>query len=102
MHEPLLERIRQLERSVRRWRLACLALVIIVISLLAIGGTFGLVLLSAIPDRREVMVLRAEAEAQRARAEEAMQAERAARQAAERAMQAERAARQRAEQRDGP
>ena len=45
MNEQLLERVRQMERSVRRWRLACFALVILVVSLLAVGGTFGTILM---------------------------------------------------------
>jgi hypothetical protein len=100
MNDQLLERIRQLERSVRRWRLACLALVIVVVSLLAIGGTFGLMAILQMPNIREMEMvhmeleeLRAHERAARAQAEQAVQAERAARQEAERALQAERAAR---------
>jgi hypothetical protein len=94
MHDPLLERIRQLERSVSRWRLACLALLIVVVSLVAIGGTFGVILALQVPDRRQMEMERADAEMARAHAEQAMQAERVAREQAERALQAERAARQ--------
>jgi multidrug efflux pump subunit AcrA (membrane-fusion protein) len=94
MHEPLLERIRQLERSVSRWRLACFALFIVVVSLVAIGGTFGLILAMQVPDRRHMEMLRADAELARAQAQQAIQAERVAREQAERALQAERAARQ--------
>ena len=96
MHEPLLERIRQLERSVSRWRLAC-ALVIVVVSLVAIGGTFGVILTLQVPDSRLMEMQRADAEAARAREQQAMQAERNARAQAERALQAERAARQQIE-----
>ena len=94
MHEPLLDRIRQLERSVQRWRLACLALVIVVVSLLAIGGTFGTMMLLEQP---AIERLRMEMHAAHKQAEEAMYAERVARQQAEQALQAERAARQQIE-----
>jgi hypothetical protein len=94
VHEPLLERIRQLERSVLRWQLACLALVIVVVALLAIGGTFGAIMLLRQPD---IELLRAEADAARQDAVQAMQQERAARHEAERALQAERAARKQIE-----
>jgi len=113
MHEPLLERISQLERSLRRWRLACFALAILVVSLLAIGGTFGVLMLLQLPDIRMLEMQRAEMEAERAhgearhmqseamrqQSEQALQAERTARRQAEAALQAERAARQ---QQDGP
>jgi hypothetical protein len=45
MYEPLLERIRVLEGSVQRWRRVSLALAILLISCLAISGTFSVVLL---------------------------------------------------------
>jgi hypothetical protein len=77
MHEPLLDRIRQLERSLRRWRLACFALGLIIVSLLATGGTFGLILVLAASDRDELWMEAAEA---RDRAEQARQAAEAARQ----------------------
>src|ERR1700683_4970570 len=94
MHEPLLERIRQLEQSVRRWRLACLALLIVVVSLVAIGGTFGVILALQVPDRRQMEMERADAELARDQAQQAIQAERVAREQAERALKAERATRQ--------
>jgi hypothetical protein len=104
MHEPLLERIRQLERSVLRWQLACLALVIIVVALLAIGGTFGAIMLLELPNRREIEMVRDDADAARQEADaaredaiQAMQQERLARHEAERALEAERAARQQVE-----
>lgn len=91
MHEPLLDRIAQLERSVRRWRLACFALAIIVVSMLAIGGTFGtLILIDLPPARAEMQMLRAQEQAARAQAE-------AAQRQAEEALHQERAARQRLE-----
>ena len=96
MHEPLLERIRQLETSVRRWRLACLALLIVVASLVAIAGTFG-VFLALLPARHQMDMLREDAEVARAEAEQAAHEARAAREQAERALQAERAARQQME-----
>ena len=94
MHEPLLDQIRQLERSVRRWRLACLALLLVLVSLLAIGGTFGTMILLEQP---EIERLRMEAHMARDEADRAMRAEQVARQHAERALQAERAARQQIE-----
>jgi hypothetical protein len=104
MHEPLLERIRQLERSVLRWQLVCLALVIVVVALLAIGGTFGAIILLELPNRHEIEMVRDEADAARQQADaarqdavQAMEQERAARHEAERALQAERAARQQKE-----
>jgi hypothetical protein len=97
MQEPILDRIYQLERSVQRWRLACLALAIVVVSLLAIGGTFGTMILLQQPNIREIEMLRMEAHAARDEAERAMHAERVARQEAERALQAERAVRQQME-----
>ena len=89
MHEPLLDRIRRLERSGQRWQLACLALAIVVVSLL--GGTFGTMMLLREP---AIERLRMEADAAHKQAEEAMYAERVARQQAEQALQAEKAARQ--------
>jgi hypothetical protein len=96
MHEPLLQRIEQLERSMRRWRLVCFALGIIVVSLLAIGGTFGALLLPLLPVRAEMEMLRAQVVAERAQAE-------VARQRAEDALRAERVARQKLQaQQNGP
>ena len=92
MHE-LLRLHPSSEQSVRRCP-ACFALVLVVLSLLAIGGTFGGFLMPQLAGRREAMMLHAQLEEERARAEQAMAAERAARQEAERALQAERAARQ--------
>src|SRR5438045_3177902 len=82
MNEHFFERIRVLERSVRRWRLATFALVLLLISFLAIGATVGLVMLGLqLPDRRGMME-RERAEMERARAEEAFQrAEQARREA---------------------
>ncbi len=77
MHEPLLQRIDQLERSVRRWRLVCFALAIIVVSLLAIGGTFGTLMMLELPARRDGGAAgggpgaSAQAQAERAQAEAA-------------------------------
>jgi hypothetical protein len=87
MHEPLLDRIRQLERLVQRWRLAGLALVIVVVSLLAIGGTFGTMMLLEQP---AIEWLRMEALMARDEADRAMEAEQVARKQAEQALQAER------------
>jgi hypothetical protein len=86
------------------WQLACFVLVMVVLSLLAIGGTFGAIFLLELPNRREIEMVRAEADAARQEAEaarqdtvQAMEQERAARREAERALQAERAARQKME-----
>jgi hypothetical protein len=46
MHENHHERIRVLELSVQRWRLVSFALMLLVVSFIAIGGTFGLILSS--------------------------------------------------------
>jgi len=40
MNEPLLERISQLERSVKRWRLCSFCLFLLLILVLAVGGIF--------------------------------------------------------------
>jgi hypothetical protein len=109
MHEPLLERIDQLERSVRRWRLACFALAVLVVSLLAIGGTFGTLMMLELPDIEDNMRLRAvaaderaQADAMRAQAEMQRQQAEAARRQAEAALEADRAARRRDAGQDGP
>ncbi len=68
MHEPLLERIRQLERSVRLWRLVSLALLILFASAAAVSGTFGVVLLLHDRDRMLLEEARVEAEQERAHA----------------------------------
>jgi hypothetical protein len=47
-NEPLVERNRQLERSVKRWRLISLSLALLLVVLLAVGGT-----LTAIPTTDE-------------------------------------------------
>jgi type II secretory pathway pseudopilin PulG len=85
MHEPLLDRIRELERAVRRWRLVSFALALVVVSLLAIGGTFGLVLVLRASNRDELHLLRAQEQAARVQAEEALRAAEVARQQAEQA-----------------
>lgn len=94
MHEPLLERIEQLERSVRRWRLACFALAIVVVSMMAIGGTFGALLLPMLPARAEMDMLRAEVAQERAQAQAEREQAQVARRQAEEAQRAARAARQ--------
>jgi hypothetical protein len=83
MHEPLLERIRQLETSNHRWRLVCLALALALISLLAIMATVGTMLVvGGALDRNFAR----EVAEQRARAEEARAQEARARAQAEEAM----------------
>jgi hypothetical protein len=79
MHEPQLERIRVLESRVQRWRLVSLALLLVVVSFLAIGCTFGIIAILNQGNRREIEMRRdaelALQEAQRARqeAEQALQ-----------------------------
>jgi hypothetical protein len=73
MYEPLLERIRTLERSVQCWKLATLALAILLISFLAISGTFGVVVLLSGHGLRDVEIAREEAERARMEAEVARQ-----------------------------
>jgi hypothetical protein len=77
MNDQLLERIRDLERTVRRWRLACLALVLFIVSLIAIGGTVGIMVMIDLPSRNELQMQEMQA---RRQAERALAAERAARQ----------------------
>jgi cell division protein FtsB len=99
MHEPLLERIGQLERSVRRWRLACLALALVVVSLLAISGTFGAMSLvasrrmleeQAMAERDQLDALRQEVMRREQQHQVQLAAERAARKRAEDALKAQR------------
>ena len=46
-HEPLLERIEVLQRSVQRWRLISLVLFLLLLSGTAISGTFGVIMVFA-------------------------------------------------------
>jgi hypothetical protein len=62
MHEPLPERIRALELSVQRWRLVSFALMLLVISFMAIGGTFGLIFVLNYDNRREIEMMRRQTE----------------------------------------
>jgi hypothetical protein len=80
MNEHVLERIRDLERSVRRWRLACLAMAFIIVSLIAIGGTVGIMAMIDSPSQRQVLMLQMQEIQAREQAERALAAERAARQ----------------------
>jgi hypothetical protein len=102
MNEALLERNRQLQRSLRRWRLACLALAIVVVSLVAIGGTFGTFILLRLPDFDEIEMLQAERSRERDHAHKALQAEQAAREETERVLQAARGEAQQEGKGDGP
>jgi hypothetical protein len=86
MDEPLLKRVRDLERSVRRWQRACFALAIVVVSLLAIGSTVGVMVLLEMPSIEELETLRAREQQAR---DEALRA----RQQGEQALQAEQALR---------
>ena len=62
--------IEELKHRLRRWRLATFALAVLVISLLAIGGTVGLLAIMEQPDQRELL-MRLEAERARVEAERA-------------------------------
>jgi type VI protein secretion system component VasK len=85
MHEPLLERIRQLEHSARRWRIIALVLLLLLLSVFVAGATFVGVLgfrhmranagvLRAVQEAREQELrARDEVVAAQRRAEEALQ-----------------------------
>jgi hypothetical protein len=89
--QPLLDRIRQLERTVLRWRLATFVLAILLVCSIAIGGTMSLMTMLQLPDRREMLMIREEERAMREQAE-------AARREALAAAEREKQARQQAEQ----
>jgi hypothetical protein len=80
MHEPLPERIRVLELSVQRWRLVSFALMLLVVSFMAIGGTFGLFFVLNNDHRREIEMLRIDAEAAREQSHRALRDAEVARQ----------------------
>jgi len=71
MHEYPHERIEQLERRVRRWRLVSFVLAVLLVCALAVGGTFVVVLMVQAPDRREMQLLMERERAMRERAEQA-------------------------------
>ena len=85
MHEPLLERIRELERALRRWKTLCLVLGSALLAILVSGSMFigfhGFramldnqhALRAAEEARMQEMAARAQAEAMRQRAEEALE-----------------------------
>jgi hypothetical protein len=83
MHDPQAERIHILELRVQRWRLVSLALMLALVSLLAISCTFGLIFVINQGDRRD----RREIEIMRMQAEDARLAEQRARQELEEALQ---------------
>ena len=104
MNEPLLERIRQLERANRRWKRATLGLGLAVALLLALWAGFGVRLLweffpglaeRARQAEMEAMMQRDRAEVELQRAQQALRAVEIERQ---RAQEAERRARQEAEE----
>jgi hypothetical protein len=90
-HEPLLERIEVLERTVLRWKLISLVLLLLLLSGTAISGTFGAILLFA--ERGGMRVHEAEL-----RQMEMIDREQQARVEAERAREQAELARQRLEQ----
>jgi hypothetical protein len=55
MYEPLLERIRVLEKANRRWKLACLALALMLAGSVATGATFTTILTLRIEADQEQM-----------------------------------------------
>jgi hypothetical protein len=66
MAEQLLNRIADLQRRLRRWRLTALALALLLISVIAVGGTMAL-LIRALPDQRELKVREDDERARRMR-----------------------------------
>lgn len=72
MHENHHERIRVLELSVQRWRLVSFALMLLVVSFMAIGGTFGLIFVLNYDDRREIEMMRMDAERAREQSQQAL------------------------------
>jgi hypothetical protein len=89
MNEPLLERITQLERSVKRWRLVSMVLTLLLICAVAIGGIFAVVPATQEPGEFWLFLPWVRARAAREAEEQAIQNELKARQALE-ALQAER------------
>jgi hypothetical protein len=83
MHDPQAERIRILESRVQRWRLVSLALMLALVSCLAIGCTFGLIFVINQDDRNE---LRGQVQAAHEEAERALHDAQRARQEAEDAL----------------
>jgi hypothetical protein len=73
MHDPQAERIRVLESRVQRWRLVSLALMLALVSCLAIGCTFGLIFIINQDDRHEIEIRRMEVEQARQEAQRARQ-----------------------------
>ena len=85
MTEQLLNRVEDLERRLRRWRLATIVLGLLLACAVAIGGMTNLLLMLELPRREEAMM-------ERERAEQALrdvEAERQARQRAEQALRRE-------------
>ena len=89
--EHFVRQIHDLERRLRRWRLACLALLGLLLLPVVLGGLLGVAWLPRLERQR---ARAAEAEMQ---VREAMEAELRARQAAEKALQQAEEARQRAQ-----
>lgn len=70
MNDQILDRLEQLERSVRRWRLATLVFAVLLVCSIAAGGTVNLMLMLEMPAQRELM-MQAEEERDRAAVERA-------------------------------
>jgi hypothetical protein len=108
MNEPLLERIRQLERVNRRWKRATLGLAAVVVLLLGLWAALGIhLILDNLPGVRErarqaemeAMMQRDRAEVAHQQALQALEAAEAQRRQAELAAQAAKA---QAQQRENP
>lgn len=88
MHEPLLDRIRELERANRRWKTACAILATGLLAVLTSGAAWvGLYGYQTVARNQEAMRAADQARMQEMRAREAAQAAR--RQAAEALQQAQ-------------
>jgi hypothetical protein len=75
--------VEDLRRRLRRWRLATFILSVVLVSFVAIAGTFGVLMMLELQDQRELMLQVQEAEERaRAQAEDAaVQAQRTRQQA---------------------
>jgi hypothetical protein len=80
MNEPLLQRIRELEQSVRRWQLVSFALLLLVLSFFAISLTFGVVVVLRGDRWEDLERMHMEAQMERDRADQAMREAEVARQ----------------------
>jgi hypothetical protein len=71
--------VEDLRRRLRRWRLATFVLSVVLVSFVAVAGTFGVLMLLELQDQRDMMLqVQEAAERARAQAEDAIQAHRQA------------------------